>query len=247
MSEIEPFGNGPSRPDPFYKFEKAFHFKEKIIGVNDRIEHGMFVLLLISENFQEIFDTIVEDRSSESMLTVEVVCDYCTSGFLQAMKFGEFKQKMVLFKKFHNEENGNYDYPPIFAGCICDDCLLEEKDESCVGEDYQWAVPGNNLGKINTKMFWQLIESCDEYQGWEQRLSQRLLALSYSEFLTTPYWKTVSFFVKSKYRWMCANCSDRNALSVHHKTYKNHGMEHRKWDTDLICLCSDCHQKEHSR
>lgn len=83
----------------------------------------------------------------------------------------------------------------------------------------------------------------------EDALIRRAIAgMDYRCFLMTNYWLTVSNHVRSFYGNICCNCGDGGkSMQVHHKTYENHGLEHRKWHTDLTCLCGFCHQKEHSR
>ena len=41
-----------------------------------------------------------------------------------------------------------------------------------------------------------------------------------------------------------ARCGSRYKLEVHHCTYVRFGRELLK---DLLCLCMDCHEKEHER
>lgn len=72
--------------------------------------------------------------------------------------------------------------------------------------------------------------------------------MDYRLFLMTNYWLTVSNHVKSFYKNTCFACGNSNRpMQVHHKTYENHGIEHRTWHTDLVCLCGICHKKEHSK
>ena len=69
--------------------------------------------------------------------------------------------------------------------------------------------------------------------------------LTYNQFLKTYYWEIVSGKVKNTSNNKCSKCNSDSNLEVHHLTYKNHGREHITWETDLICLCHDCHQLEH--
>lgn len=65
----------------------------------------------------------------------------------------------------------------------------------------------------------------------------------YSEFLKSDYWVKVRNKVLERDKFTCT-CGSNTNLHVHHKTYKNHFKEHLHL-TDLITLCSKCHEKEH--
>ena len=77
-----------------------------------------------------------------------------------------------------------------------------------------------------------------------QEAADKLRKLDYSEFLKTPYWKTVGEAVKSRAGWRCENCGETRNLQVHHKTYEHHGDEIHHLQ-DLVCLCRECHAKVH--
>ena len=69
--------------------------------------------------------------------------------------------------------------------------------------------------------------------------------MSYDEFLETPFWKAISYFVKYRSKFKCEVCNSNEKLVTHHKTYENHGKEISCFKDDLICLCSNCHEKYH--
>lgn len=69
--------------------------------------------------------------------------------------------------------------------------------------------------------------------------------MDYQDFLNTPYWRTIARHVRKRAKYKCQLCNSGGELHVHHKTYENHGYELQRCETDLICLCSDCHEKFH--
>lgn len=77
------------------------------------------------------------------------------------------------------------------------------------------------------------------------RLDQEMLAhtlkhLSYQEFLASAYWFSVSTVAKARAQMRCQICNSADSISVHHRTYDNHGYEHLHM-SDLVVLCSNCH------
>jgi hypothetical protein len=72
----------------------------------------------------------------------------------------------------------------------------------------------------------------------------QLCHMKYRDFLKTPYWKAVSFQVKSL-RPYCSQCGEHwEQLHVHHKHYRRRGLEWKNLD-DLTVLCHSCHLSRH--
>ena len=72
-------------------------------------------------------------------------------------------------------------------------------------------------------------------------------SMTYDDFLRTPYWNGVSYYMKKKANFCCSLCKSNKNLNTHHKDYSQHGYEHL---TDiakntLIVLCQECHEKFH--
>jgi len=84
-----------------------------------------------------------------------------------------------------------------------------------------------------------------ESKGLCKDIKPFIKAMNYNDFLQTPYWKIIATKVKKNANYQCVYCKATTNLEVHHKTYKNHGCEHKFWKEDLISLCSACHTKEH--
>lgn len=71
-----------------------------------------------------------------------------------------------------------------------------------------------------------------------------ILHMPYSDFLETPYWKSIAKFVKDRDGNRCVKCGTDRRLHVHHLNYQNHGDEIHHLD-DLICVCRKCHNEIH--
>lgn len=75
-------------------------------------------------------------------------------------------------------------------------------------------------------------------------------SMRYSDFLHTPYWKTLSFEIRRRARKKCYLCKRRtDRLQVHHINYMFHGMEHLRWKDRkfLIPICPECHRMQGAR
>lgn len=77
-------------------------------------------------------------------------------------------------------------------------------------------------------------------------ISKYIKSMRYEVFLRTTYWKIIADYVKKKAKYRCQLCNSESNLSVHHRTYRNHGDEINHLE-DLICICNDCHKKQHDK
>ena len=73
-----------------------------------------------------------------------------------------------------------------------------------------------------------------------------LREMDYQQFLNTGYWKILSAHIKAKNDHSCQLCGAKTNLEVHHITYEHRGCESAYQD-DLVCLCHNCHAKEHEK
>ena len=80
-------------------------------------------------------------------------------------------------------------------------------------------------------------------------VTKHIRAMSYQDFVRTPYWKTISEYKKFKSNYKCSLCGSNQKLATHHSSYERHGREHEYIvvDEDLIVLCKDCHDKFHDK
>lgn len=95
--------------------------------------------------------------------------------------------------------------------------------------------------KTSPKRKVDLIRNADV--DWSE-ISKFIKAMSYRDFLETPYWKAVAAHAKYKAGYRCLLCKNCTNLVAHHRNYNIHGMEHAHVD-ELIVLCNNCHQKFH--
>jgi hypothetical protein len=74
----------------------------------------------------------------------------------------------------------------------------------------------------------------------QESLAFGLRRMPYRYFLETAYWFAVSSVVKSNAGMRCNVCNSDYKIQVHHRTYDNHGYEHKHMN-DLVVLCDYCH------
>ena len=65
----------------------------------------------------------------------------------------------------------------------------------------------------------------------------------YNAYLKSPEWREKREQVLLRDQYKCQDCGAHERLEVHHTTYKR--VFHEDLD-DLITLCRDCHQNEHT-
>lgn len=73
---------------------------------------------------------------------------------------------------------------------------------------------------------------------------KKIKAMDYHDFLKTPYWKSISLFVKERDGKQCKICGSTKRLNVHHLRYNHHGDELHHTE-DLMCVCKNCHTTLH--
>lgn len=71
-----------------------------------------------------------------------------------------------------------------------------------------------------------------------------MLALPYAEYLKTHHWQEKRTRAMRSAGFRCMLCNQEGELHTHHRTYENLGREN---DSDLICLCGECHEAFHQR
>lgn len=89
----------------------------------------------------------------------------------------------------------------------------------------------------------RMIALREAIYGHEEEIAEKIKLMDYKEFLQTPYWKTISCFLKIK-KQKCEICGNAYNLHTHHKTYDHHGYE-LEYMEDLQVICETCHQKTH--
>jgi hypothetical protein len=69
---------------------------------------------------------------------------------------------------------------------------------------------------------------------------------SYWEKLKDPRWQKKRLEVMELRNFECEDCGDGSkTLNVHHRAYKKNADPWDYDESELMCLCEDCHKKEH--
>lgn len=68
----------------------------------------------------------------------------------------------------------------------------------------------------------------------------------YSELLRDPRWQRRRLDIFSRANFKCESCDfGERTLNVHHKLYRAGAAPWQYADSELVCLCEDCHLKGH--
>lgn len=71
---------------------------------------------------------------------------------------------------------------------------------------------------------------------------------SYFEKLKDPRWQKRRLDIFELYNFECSNCGDnRSTLHAHHVGYRKNTEPWDYGDTEILCLCEDCHKKAHKQ
>lgn len=157
----------------------------------------------------------------------------------------------------------------IYSGIKCDDCIKKEHDENIkieLTKQENLKIQYEQNKEVNTNIFIEMYlknnyttkdTPYSEYKQMSRifnkskmdHLIKETKELNYKIFLNTVYWKIISRYKKYKSNNKCELCYKDSNLHVHHKTYKNHGMEidDEIIRNDLIVLCSNCHNHHHHK
>jgi hypothetical protein len=95
---------------------------------------------------------------------------------------------------------------------------------------------------ISEKLFPEMLNYLDFID--EEMVAIEIKNISLDEFYTTPYWLIIAAWVRKQSNYKCKRCG-RAGFVIHHLHYKNHGYELRFWESDLVCLCEQCHRRDH--
>lgn len=101
--------------------------------------------------------------------------------------------------------------------------------------DLQYLL-SKKTGGANPFKIWDVLE----HRVNVESLAFGLKRMPYRFFLETAYWFSVSMVAKSRAGMRCQVCNSPDSIQVHHRTYDNHGYEHRNM-SDLVVLCDNCH------
>jgi len=170
---------------------------------------------------------------------IPVLCEQCLlkqkaeEEEILSKRRGPYKRSITdeeIPSKLSTREQNTLDYIRCYLAC----------------ENTQETQPYWNVWKDPSKK-WGLINVVDDKLYDLEKIASYIKSMSYLNFLNTPYWKTIAQHVKWQSGFTCVLCEAENKLAAHHKTYEHHGMEHIYWKTDLLCICTNCHEQHHKR
>jgi hypothetical protein len=100
--------------------------------------------------------------------------------------------------------------------------------------DFDYIVSERTSG-ANPFQIWEAIHKLHTPQ-----MAAVLRRMPYAQFLRTAYWFAVSHVAKARAGMRCQVSNSSEKITVHHRTYENHGSEHL-FMNDLTVLCENCH------
>lgn len=69
---------------------------------------------------------------------------------------------------------------------------------------------------------------------------------TYYELLRHPMWQEKRLRIMDRAKFRCENCATKDVtLNVHHKRYRKGAKPWEYQDSELVCLCENCHETEH--
>ena len=202
--------------------------------------------LLFPETMVHWIDKSLFSKSPDKKMLVEVKCEHCDRMHTSRMDAPDFYS---LCSDMRSNRTLGYDDSWSF-NTFCNKCKrdywtkTDREGDDFVEMQYGWILRPRNHGQDND--IFHKLTSLPSFV--DDFLFRRIKKMPYQDFLKTRYWDAVSYYVKHVNDKTCNRCrATRTRLEVHHKTYDNHGLEHKFWKSDLECLCHDCHSKEHSK
>lgn len=198
--------------------------------------------------FEKVKDLKNKDKE-DNYFSFEFRCSNCGNIY----KLKDSKTKLFYYIETTREKD-----------LLCMNCVMEEnkkflerrkkeqEEERIYKENLEtyyknyWLNPEINLEK---EIYLKPWKARDEIKNIINYLGRDVIkyysnSLDYKDYLKTPYWKLVSSLSKRKANYKCQLCGSDYNLNVHHRSYKNRGIEIYNME-DLIVLCFDCHQKFH--
>jgi hypothetical protein len=100
------------------------------------------------------------------------------------------------------------------------------------------------LGYRATEAELEPIRNLPEIEPEPVDEAERLSRLPYGVYLKTAHWQRVRAEALKRAEGRCMMCNAGQGLEVHHRTYKNRGMER---PADVVVLCGSCHGRHHGK
>lgn len=184
----------------------------------------------------EVYSCIRTSRPDKSYnkFTIEMQCSFCGD-----LKVFESTRSVVV--------------DIIEKGYICETCKEAEKRaiEQERHVDLEECTNEYCKNYLDPKLQWPEMKNARKLDCLRipyikfDKVRDFILAMDYHDFLLTPYWKAIAEYKKRRAGYRCELCNSQGRLSVHHRTYANHGDELHNMG-DLIVLCQNCHEKFHN-
>ena len=232
---------------------------ERLIMSGDFIDNDLFNVLLntTQQLANKAFYSYESNEHTKYNYDVEMKCTDC--GCLYVEK----GSKTAIFNTIRKLKGSNSYYGNTL-NILCNKCLRDlqikkEKEKKLEEEKYNTRVENDTEYYVENILnpdanFNDDVNIKDKietvlYIGYadESVIKRKIQTMKYYDFLNTPYWEGIRCYKLRKADYKCELCATKGKLNVHHRTYKNHGLEHRRSvaDKDLIVLCEKCHKKFH--
>lgn len=243
----------------------------RLIQEGDFIDSGL-VDILCSTNISNMKNAFAPIRNQYGKDTrpykIELRCPKCGDVFVRALSKSRLMDTLRIINLSRKEEpkyeNDSYEF------LWCDKCIeIEEARRNREREqahdlyvkrqeeklDYyiNSYINPNYSFKPTLKGKDREHAIMDDFSIYTDQINEKIQSavrsLTYSDFLKTPYWDGVRNYKLRRSGYRCELCASKESLNVHHKTYKNHGLEHLRniSGKDLIVLCKNCHYKFHDK
>lgn len=206
---------------------------KKTFCTQDDIKRTPFIVQCKCRKCGEIFTKEVSTINLISIIKQEsfifddmyYLCDMC---YLEKTKQESIERKKREEKKKQEElENTKY--------------VIEFFFDFLLNPNYSWKKSCNYKNRIDDCKYSSSIAKEELGQDY---ISDFINELGYSNYLKTPYWKTLSQHIKYKNNYKCSLCGCNENLVAHHNTYEHIGNEFEHLE-DVVCICQNCHEKYH--
>jgi len=182
----------------------------------------------------------------DGTMTYEAECKGCKNIYV----INTNKQTMYDYITAMRSNNNTNDYK-LFTCSQCKRKLAkpekESKEQMLKGTAKfidLYLKPKKKLdANLSKRTFWIMRNQVDDCNV--EKIAEHIKNMNYYDFLKTPYWKIISWYVKALSDFKCKLCGSGDSLATHHSTYEHHGYEIHRYKKDLICLCNNCHEKFH--
>lgn len=226
------------------------------------------------KNQKELLDLVKKDLREIKYNKTTNGCIHCNKIDLNSFKLlGKINVSSIYYRILSGTTiNIKFDTIKLI---LCEKCLKEFNVEERIKAEFdkkEQKLEAERIEKINREIKWNIDKQNDlrryiQTKGksgygsptkaknaidsdlipYNEEIAKELKNMNYQDFLKTDYWWAVSSYIRYRANYSCSLCSKMSSKThIHHKTYEHRGKEHIYQD-DLICLCEDCHSKQHGK